>query len=177
MNNSVGAARKTAYTEELSPRIERRCTICRAISYAEHPDRCFSTVRGICTLIMTRIRLYEHSRMAYSPDTGTRDSLIYHPIFECGAFQSSPEFTQQPTAPFDLIQWRSRSRVDGSRDKQPPNYLSVPSSFFFAVHPWTHLQSFSPLLLDLPSFPAPRRDESQSRKKAERNHYLLSYKI
>ncbi|KAK1137015.1 hypothetical protein K0M31_001543 [Melipona bicolor] len=53
-------------------------------------------------------------------DTGP--SLIYHPIFECRAFQSRLKFTQQPAAALDLIQWRSRSRVDGNRDKQPPNY-------------------------------------------------------
>lgn len=30
---------------------------------------------------------------------------VYHPIFECGAFQSRLEFTQQSAAVLNLIQW------------------------------------------------------------------------
>ena len=61
-------------------------------------------------------------------------ALIYHPIFECEAFQSETKFTQQPTAGASDARWvlsilampawgQSKSWiVDGSRDKQPSNY-------------------------------------------------------
>lgn len=55
---------------------------------SEHPDHCFSTIRDICTLI-TDGHAYMSIRERHTiRDTRTRDSLIYHPIFEWGAFQS-----------------------------------------------------------------------------------------
>ena len=82
--------------------------------------------------VQKQIEFRESWKRARFSDTKILDSLplIYHPIFECGAFQSRLKFTQQPAAALDLIQWRGRSRVDGNRDKQLP-LTTTPSDLLF----------------------------------------------
>lgn len=96
-------------------------------NYLFFPER-----RRFLENVQKQIEFRESWKRARFSDTKILDSLplIYHPIFECGAFQSRLKFTQQPAAALDLIQWRGRSRVDGNRDKQLP-LTTTPSDLLF----------------------------------------------
>lgn len=116
--------------------------------------------------VQKQIEFRQSWKKARFSDTKILDSLplIYHPIFECGAFQSRPEFTQQPAAALDLIQWRGRSHVDGNRDKQPPNYPSDPlflrCQFTASLFLTSGFLTFLPLY-DLPPLPLTNRINSK----------------
>lgn len=100
-------------------------------NYLFFPER-----RRFLENVQKQIEFRESWKRARFSDTKILDSLplIYHPIFECGAFQSRLKFTQQPAAALDLIQWRGRSRVDGNRDKQLP--LTTTPRIFFSFGPF-----------------------------------------
>lgn len=106
-------------------------TLSLSRNYLFFPER-----RRFLENVQKQIEFRESWKRARFSDTKILDSLplIYHPIFECGAFQSRLKFTQQPAAALDLIQWRGRSRVDGNRDKQLP--LTTTPRIFFSFGPF-----------------------------------------
>lgn len=88
MNNSVSAAWRGGLCRTIAANIGD--VLFAAQLASEHPDHCFPTIRGICTLITDGYAYMSIRERHTIRDTGTLDSLIYHPIFECGAFQSRP---------------------------------------------------------------------------------------
>lgn len=114
----------------------------------EHPDHCFWTIPGICTLITDgyaymsirerhTIRRYERtpglSRSDLSSNIWVRSFSI-----KVESLHNSPRLCSTW-----FNGWSQSYRVDGSRDKQSPNYLLCPFlPFFFALFvPRTHRQS------------------------------------